>query len=575
LKDACSLLQEKSQGVKIVGGDFNEINELKDRVSGSRKNIKLNRTFINLKKENNLTDIWRQLNPDKKQFTWRRKHGTDKSRIDFWLIDSNIIPLVHSTDIRPAVINYTDHLAVSLKIKKSIKRGPGYWKFNNKHLQDKEYCDLIVNAIKRCKEFQLPNKVKWEACKYEIKVISLNYSKRKSKARNNRTQYLEHTLKCLLSEESANEAKISEIENELKEIYDSKASGALVRSRIQILEESEKCTNYFLSLEKSKQNRKTITSLKLNGRQAKTIKEILDTEVSYYEALYKSNSPPNPDSYLNDINLENRLSEEEANICEGHLTLQECSEALHSMKLNKSPGLDGLTVEFYLKFWPHLSSLVFNSFIDSFYNKELSNSQKQCIFSLLYKKGDSENLENWRPISLLNIDYKILARALAQRLQKVLPKIISLDQQGYIKNRYIGYNIRQIQDIIDYTEILDLDGVVLFLDFRKAFDTIEWEFMVKVLKKFGFKHDFLTWIKILYKNICSSVINNGWQSDFFNISCGIRQGCPLSALIFIIVAEILAIKIRSSKDIHGITVKNDNVINKLKITQLADDTTLF
>ena len=75
------------------------------------------------------------------------------------------------------------------------------------------------------------------------------------------------------------------------------------------------------------------------------------------------------------------------------------------------------------------------------------------MFSLLYKKGDPENMENWRPISLLNIDYKILARVLAQRLQKVLPKIISMDQQGYIKNRYIGYNIRQIQDIIDCTKV--------------------------------------------------------------------------------------------------------------------------
>jgi len=90
-----------------------------------------------------------------------------------------------------------------------------------------------------------------------------------------------------------------------------------------------------------------------------------------------------------------------------------------------------------------------------------------------------------------------------------------LDQQGYIKNRYLGYNIRQIQDMIDYTETLDIDGVILFLDFKKAFATVEWDFMINVLRKFGFKNDLINWVNTLYKIICSSVINNGWKSDFF------------------------------------------------------------
>ena len=185
-------------------------------------------------------------------------------------------------------------------------------------------------------------------------------------------------------------------------------------------------------------------------------------------------------------------------------------------------------------------------------------------------------MENWRPISLLNIDYKILARVLALRLQKVLPKIISLDQQGYIKNRYyIGYNIRQIQDIIDYTETLDIDGVILFLDFKKAFDTVEWDFMINVLRKFGFKNDLINWVNTLYKNMCSSVINNGWKSEFFESLRGIRQGGPLFALLFIIVAEILANGIRTSEEVSGIKVQIINETHKLKITKLADDTTLF
>ena len=194
--------------------------------------------------------------------------------------------------------------------------------------------------------------------------------------------------------------------------------------------------------------------------------------------------------------------------------------------------------------------------------------------SLLFKKGDPEEIENWRPISLLNIDYKIAAKILAKRLQNVLPLLISTDQQGYIKNRFIGFNIRQIQDIIDYVEETDTAGGIIFLDFRKAFDTVEWTFMFAVLKHFGFGQSFVLWIETLYKNITSCIYNNGWRSENFQLTRSIRQGCPLSSLLFILVAEILAIKVRANKAVEGIKVKNE-VTNPLKITQLADDTTLF
>ena len=109
----------------------------------------------------------------------------------------------------------------------------------------------------------------------------------------------------------------------------------------------------------------------------------------------------------------------------------------------------------------------------------------------------------------------MVAKVLAKRLQKVLPSIISSDQQGFIQNRYIGFNIRQIQDIIDFTDELDLEGTLLFLDFRKAFDTVEWNFMFETLKLFNFDHTFITCVKCLYTNISTCIYNNGWKSETF------------------------------------------------------------
>ena len=157
----------------------------------------------------------------------------------------------------------------------------------------------------------------------------------------------------------------------------------------------------------------------------------------------------------------------------------------------------------------------------------------------------------------------------------MLHKIIHSDQNGYIKDRYIGFNLRQIQDIIDYCEQYQIEGAIIFVDFSKAFDSLEWDFMNQVLKHFGFKESFITWVNLMYTDIFCSVINNGWISERFKCTRGIRQGCPLSALLFVLSVEIMAIRLRTEHNIKGIQVKLDKRNHNLKISQLADDTTLF
>ena len=205
----------------------------------------------------------------------------------------------------------------------------------------------------------------------------------------------------------------------------------------------------------------------------------------------------------------------------------------------------------------------------------MSNTQKIGVISLIYNKNDPLSLDNYRPITLLNYDVKLLAYALAQRLKPLLHKLVHSDQKGYIKNRYIGFNIRQIQDAIDYSENLKIDGAVLFLDFSKAFDSLEWIFMFETLKKFGFKESFLKWIQLMYSDIKGCITNNGWVSSRFKAFRGIKQGCPLSSLLFVLAVEIMAIKIRENKNIKGLEIKLESSTNTLKICQLADDTTLF
>jgi hypothetical protein len=189
-------------------------------------------------------------------------------------------------------------------------------------------------------------------------------------------------------------------------------------------------------------------------------------------------------------------------------------------------------------------------------------SPSQSNFSLSFKIlskfvskiYDPLCLDNNRPISLSNVDPKLISHVLAQRLKKVLPKIINVDQTGYVKNRFIGFNLRQIQDIIDYADIYKIEGAIIFVDFTKAFDSLEWNFMLHTLKHFGFNESFINWVKTLYTDIQTCVMNNGWVSEMFKNKRGIRQKCPLSALLFVLSVEIMASRLRNNKDIKGFQI---------------------
>ena len=201
---------------------------------------------------------------------------------------------------------------------------------------------------------------------------------------------------------------------------------------------------------------------------------------------------------------------------------------------------------------------------------ELSNSQKQAIITLIEKKGkDKRMIKNWRPISLINVDAKIISKVLAKRLEKVLPFIIHANQNAFVKGRSIFDAIRTIDDMIDYTKRNNLSGFFIAIDFEKAFDTLNFNFLIRTLHKFNFGSSFIHWIRVLYSNVSSCVMNNGFTTAPFMLGRGVRQGDPLSPYLFIIALEILAERIRSDSKIQGFRIGEEMV----KLSLFADDMT--
>lgn len=162
------------------------------------------------------------------------------------------------------------------------------------------------------------------------------------------------------------------------------------------------------------------------------------------------------------------------------------------MKNGKSPGSDGFTVEFFKFFWKKIGYFIVRSLNDGFIKNKMSVTQREGVI-ICIPKGDKprEYLKNWRPISLLNVVYKIGSASIANRIKKVLPKIIHEDQNGFVPGRYIGDNIRLMYDLINYLKEEKIPGLLVSIDFEKAFDSIDWSFMEKTLKIFGFGKDII------------------------------------------------------------------------------------
>lgn len=557
----------------ILGGDFNFVLDTHlDKIGGNlNKGTIGSKSFKSILEKTNLIDCFRHLYPQKRAVTWIRQNiGT---RIDRFYISSLIKSMIVGFETLPC--SCSDHSFVILSLvnngNDAITFGKSYWKFNNSLLEDNDFLTsfkFFWDLISKNRTVTLDW---WDQMKENIRLFCIEFSKGKNKRlfgnlKHLRTQYNSLDLNC-----NSDINTLNEIKEKVKLIEQQILAGSIIRSKAEILDCNENPSAYFFHKEISSSKEKTVHSIKHNDVIYSNSIDILTCFKSFYRDLYTEEPI---DSSLKSLFLSDLPQVEETDnlLLKQKIQKHEILRALKSMDPNKSPGSDGLSSLFYLTFFDKFGDILTEVINLAFDSYNLSSSQKLSYITLICKdKTNSDNMKCYRPISLLNIDYKIISKILSLRLSNVLPKIIDLDQTCAVKGRSIFDNLHLIRNVIDYVEQKNLAASFICIDQEKAFDRISWSYMYSTLAAFGFHDNFIRWVKLLYTDISSSVIVNNFISSPFSVERGVRQGCSLSPLLYVLCFETFANKIRNSGEIKGLKLPGSKL--ELKLSMYADDST--
>ena len=444
-------IMEFNNHVIVIGGDFNLVmNVSKDKKGGRPRTHENSKNLIqNYMKENDLVDIWRHQHPDIFRYTWKSyRTPFIYERLDFFLTSFSMISSIAASEIFPGY--RSDHRLVYIKVKiDQEKRGNGFWKLNTSLLDIKEYGDAIRRDIRLCKiddKDKSDGLMLWEVMKCRIRGVSIKFSAKMKREKREWKKCMEKYLAQLENElplvDNADVREniisdISSIKREQEILLRQESIGARVRSRTQYYEEGEKSSKYFHSLEKRNQQNKHVKVLENDkGEDITGIKNILQEEVKFYQALYESKIDKESqlmDIYNDFFNNEKRLDDIEICDLPEKIDEVELKKVVDSFANDKSPGSDGLPIEFDKCFWDDIKPYLIDSYYEIYKSGTLGITQKQGVITLIPKKDKNpKHLKNWRPITLLNTDYKILTKYLASYLKRISRKNHPSQSKGFL-----------------------------------------------------------------------------------------------------------------------------------------------
>lgn len=576
----------------IIAGDFNMTENANDRM-GHEKTMWGTEllSWNGLKLHQDLIDVLLSKDaPGTLNMTWdngRSGSACNKARLDrfyatqggWWFTRSSKIKLHRDQAL-------SDHLPISCKWEWGDQVVPGresYFKLNCLLLRDtrvQEQFETLWKSLPRigtAKDF-------WEMASKRTVDFFREIGKEKAKSKREHRNHLSRELEQL---------RLLEIQHGFSTEYRSRgalaaatirrmdaeeANNSRIQARIKWAKEGDIPSRYFFKQLKAKHQRENINAVQdSNGRILSRAEEITQTFERHFQETFQHRNLNHEARTHQErfARASTRLEEVESVALDAFPTAPELRRAMLAMGLDKAPGEDGLPAEFYQTFWHILERDFLELAKEIWRDGTMFGSMSRSVIKLIPKKPDRLKIGDWRPISLLTVAYKIIAKTMSFRLQPLMRKLVHEEQAGFIKGRYIMDNVLAVWAGLEYAQHSGQDILFIKLDFEKAYDRLDLNFLEATLEGMQFGPMFRRMVAGLMGGGSGRALINGNFTQEFAIQKGVRQGCPLAPLLFAISTQPLIERMKelaNSQMVKGLGLPTgERLISRL----FADDTGIF
>jgi hypothetical protein len=585
-----AVLPRDPSSLVVVGGDFNcalEEGEMQQPIPYLRiGRSDLQRWVTGW----GLADAW--TGPVRKQATdpgWtKRTYGGVGSRIDRLYVTADA--LQRCTAARTVGVSSSDHHAVLLTMG-ARRRKRTRWRLNTELLQHPELRQRVAQTWRRQLEVLARGEKTlqevWTDFKNEVASVCAEFGSARARARRAARAAAEEALRTAATAVERAEAKAT-----LQQLDEYEVQGKLARLGVAATYADRPTAEFFARMSepatKLEVHQLTLPTQEVTSDAA----EMTQAVNALWQGVYGAGHPPEQlstevvaarERSLN--RLTRRLSGSEARGLAAVYSEEELLAALKSLPRNASPGNDGLPPAFYVTFWKLLGKPLTRMLNEAAAGGALPAESLQARIILLPKTAAAApRPSDFRPISLLNTEYKVRAKTVSRRLAGVMDSICSPRQTGFVPKRSILHNIAFNRDLLEYKRADSSGAVIAFLDFEKAFDRVNWTYRDAVLRRLGVPEAMLRVITAFYAGATSQLELNGVAGPWFHPTRGVRQGCPLSPLLFALFAEPLGAlldDLGNGRDGGGATgielpvTSRQGSSKRIGGSQYADDTVVY
>ena len=599
----------------LMLGDFNIVEDSLDRLPNRTDHAGATGALGRLRAKMLLQDGWRATNPQAHGYTFPRFGVGSQSRLDRIYCSDNILATAQDWDISPAIAIPSDHKLASVRITDLATPyiGPGRWTLPLFLLQDQQFLSAATQHTTRLLSdlTACPQHTRSEAdnpqqlfAQYKGRIIhtARHLARKKVPLIMRDIAALKVQLDLLIAApnfptDTDSQLHAALLQQRITQLETRRFENARTTARARWQVDGNAPTKYWSQISKNKRPRDLIYRLQSPDMGPSFVTKSKDMAAlarDYHNALQTADCPPMDDTraavtqeVLGFLNTRASLDDTQQLRLEADISYDDVLDSLRIAANGKAAGIDGLPYEFWKTLHnryraPTASSPEKGVNVALALHSVFSDVSAHGVLAgtgfakgwlcPLYKKHDRANIANYRPITLLNTDYKLYTKLLALKLARIAPKLIHPDQAGFVPGRRIYDQVKLAKLMIDYAEATEECGVIVALDQEKAYDRIDHAYLWRTLNAFGLPTSFIAAVQSLYSSAETVVIINGEISSPFQVTRGVRQGDPLSCLLFDLAIKPLAASLRQSTLAGFLLPGRDK---RLITTLFADDTTVY